>query len=183
MISQIVMLARQLGDRNIEMHQGVWNKVSQNCYEIRGKTLGIVGYGHIGSQLSVLAEAMGMNVVFFDVLQLMPLGSSKSLDSLEDLLMCSDFVTLHVPETPETVNMITERELSMMKKGSYLINASRGTVVDLAALKVALDSNHLAGAAIDVYPTEPRANGKGFSTGLESCSNIILTPHIGRLNG
>ena len=125
------MLARQLGDRNIEMHNGVWNKVSNNCYEIRGKTLGIVGYGHIGSQLSVLAEAMGMNVIFFDVLQLMSLGTAKSLDSLDELLAVADFVTLHVPETPDTVNMISERELNLMKKGSYLINASRGTVVSL----------------------------------------------------
>ena len=130
-IANIINLARQMGDRNNEVHQGVWNKVSNNCFEIRGKKLGIIGYGHIGSQLSVLAEAMGMNVLFFDVLQIMPLGCATPMDSLADLLKEADFVTLHVPATPDTHEMITEAEIALMKKGSYLINASRGNVVCL----------------------------------------------------
>lgn len=178
-IGEIITLARQLGDRNIEMHCGRWQKKSSNCYEIRGKTLGIVGYGHIGSQLSVLAESLGMRVVFYDVAQIMPLGMAVPLGSLHDVLSQGDFVTLHVPELPTTVNMIGARELALMKPGSYLLNASRGTVVDVAALKDALESNHLAGAALDVYPEEPESNGEHFYTGLERCNNVILTPHIG----
>lgn len=129
MISWIITLARKLGDRNIEMHKGIWNKSSSGCHEIRGKTLGIVGYGHIGSQLSVMAEAMGLKVIFYDIENIMPLGNSKPCDSLHQLLQTADFVTLHVPKTEQTVNMITAKELQMMKKGSYLLNASRGTVV------------------------------------------------------
>lgn len=166
----------------MEMHQGVWNKVSKNCYEIRGKTLGIVGYGHIGSQLSVLAEAMGMTVYFYDVLQIMPLGTAKQVESLEMLLSMSDFVSLHVPELEETKNMIGEREImGYMKKGSYLLNNARGTVVHLPALAKALQSGHLAGAAIDVYPKEPASNGPHFTDYPEllKCPNLILTPHIG----
>ncbi|KAI9205509.1 uncharacterized protein BJ171DRAFT_441233 [Polychytrium aggregatum] len=178
-IAEIVALARQLGDRSNEIHQGIWNKVSKNCYEIRGKKLGIVGYGHIGSQLSVLADAMGMQVFFYDVIQAMPLGTAKAVESLPQLLSTCDFVTLHVPETPETKNMIGAHELSLMQKGSYLINASRGTVVDIPALAAALKSGHLAGAAVDVYPSEPFANGPGFLTELQGCPNTILTPHIG----
>ncbi|TPX34225.1 phosphoglycerate dehydrogenase [Synchytrium microbalum] len=178
-LSEVIALSRQLGDRNNEMHQGNWNKVSANCYEIRGKTLGIVGYGHIGSQLSVLADAFGMSVIFFDVMQMMPLGTARPQASLDDLLKQADFITLHVPETPDTANMISSRELAIMKKGSYLINASRGTVVDIQALASALKSGHLGGAAVDVYPTEPFANGKGFVTELQGCPNTILTPHIG----
>lgn len=182
MIGEIISLARQLGDRNIEMHQGVWNKVSKNCYEIRGKTLGIVGYGHIGAQLSVLAEAMGMTVYFHDVLQIMPLGTAKQVDSLEELLSISDFVSLHVPELEETKNMMGEREImGFMKKGSYLLNNARGTVVQLPALAKALQSGHLAGAAVDVYPKEPASNGPHFTDYPEllKSPNLILTPHIG----
>jgi D-3-phosphoglycerate dehydrogenase len=179
MIGEIITLARQLGDRNMEMHQGFWNKVSANCYEIRGKTLGIVGYGHIGSQLSVLAEAMGMNVIFYDTQSTMSLGMATQMANLKELLQFSDFVTLHVPETDETKNMIGEQQLSAMKPGSYLINASRGSVVDLAALERYLESGHIAGCAIDVYPREPNSNGPGFLTGLEKYRNVILTPHIG----
>ncbi|CEI93261.1 Putative D-3-phosphoglycerate dehydrogenase [Rhizopus microsporus] len=135
-IGEIITLARHLGDRNNEMHSGVWNKVSKNCFEIRGKVLGIVGYGHIGSQLSVLAEAMGMTVYFYDVIQIMPLGQAKPVDSLHELLAISDFVTLHVPETEETKNMIGEQELQKMKKGAYLINNARGTVVQIPALEI-----------------------------------------------
>jgi D-3-phosphoglycerate dehydrogenase len=132
-IAEIIILARQLGDRSMEMHRGTWNKVSAKCWEIRGKTLGIVGYGHIGSQLSVLAESMGMSVVYTDIVPLMALGTAKQVP-LEELLPIADFVTLHVPELPETKNMIGEKELQLMKKGSYLINASRGTVVNIPAL-------------------------------------------------
>ena len=133
-IAEIIMLARQLGDRSMEMHNGTWNKVSSKCWEIRGKTLGIVGYGHIGSQLSVLAESMGMTVVYTDIVPLMALGMSKQVNALQELLQVSDFVTLHVPELPETKNMIGEEQFAQMKNGSYLINASRGSVVDIPAL-------------------------------------------------
>ncbi|KAJ3222465.1 hypothetical protein HK099_002270 [Clydaea vesicula] len=178
-LGEIIALSRQLGDRNSELHNGIWNKVSNNSKEIRGKTLGIVGYGHIGTQLSVLADAMGMKVNFYDSLSLMPLGTAKPLASLQELLMQSDYITLHVPETPETKNMISEKELSLMKKGSILINASRGSVVDIPALAKFLKNGHLAGCAVDVYPHEPFANGPNFHTELQGCPNTILTPHIG----
>ncbi|TFA99854.1 D-3-phosphoglycerate dehydrogenase 2 [Trichoderma ghanense] len=185
-IAEIITLARQLGDRSIEMHRGTWNKVSAKCWEIRGKTLGIVGYGHIGSQLSVLAEAMGMNVIYYDVVTLMALGTARQVPSLDNLLEEADFVTLHVPDLPETRNMISSAQLDRMKEGSYLINASRGTVVDIPALVKAMRSGHIAGAALDVYPNEPAGNGDYFTNSLNpwaeelrSLSNLILTPHIG----
>ncbi|ORX49864.1 hypothetical protein DM01DRAFT_1409317 [Hesseltinella vesiculosa] len=180
-IGEIICLARQLGDRNSEMHQGIWNKVSKNCFEIRGKVLGIVGYGHIGSQLSVLAEAMGMSVFFYDVLQIMPLGQAKQVETLDELLAVADFVSLHVPELEETKNMIGETEFKAMKQGAYLLNNARGKVVQIPALVQALQSGHLAGAAIDVFPTEPAANGPHFTDypDLLSCPNLIMTPHIG----
>ncbi|ORY72027.1 D-3-phosphoglycerate dehydrogenase 1 [Pseudomassariella vexata] len=185
-IGEIISLARQLGDRSNEMHQGTWNKVSAKCWEIRGKTLGIVGYGHIGSQLSVLAEAMGMTVIYYDVVTLMGLGTARQVPTLEALLTEADFVTLHVPELPETKNMISTAQLEKMKEGSYLINASRGTVVDIQALINAMRSGKIAGAALDVYPNEPSANGDYFNRqlnqwgeDLRSVKNIILTPHIG----
>ncbi|KAM4055968.1 d-isomer specific 2-hydroxyacid dehydrogenase, NAD binding domain-containing protein [Hirsutella rhossiliensis] len=185
-IAEIITLARQLGDRSSEMHRGTWNKVSAKCWEVRGKTLGIVGYGHIGSQLSVLAEAMGMNVIYYDVVTLMALGTSRQVPTLESLLEEADFVTLHVPDLPETRNMISAAQLNHMKNGSYLINASRGSVVDIAALINAMRCGKIAGAALDVYPHEPAANGDYFSNNLNSwaedlrnLSNIILTPHIG----
>ncbi|CCF40831.1 D-3-phosphoglycerate dehydrogenase 1 [Colletotrichum higginsianum] len=168
------------------MHRGTWNKVSAKCWEIRGKTLGIVGYGHIGSQLSVLAEAMGMNVVYYDTVNLMALGTSRQVPTLENLLEEADFVTLHVPELPETKNMISTAQLEKMKTGAYLINASRGSVVDIQALINAMRSGKIAGAALDVYPNEPAANGDYFNSSLNSwgedlrsLNNIILTPHIG----
>ncbi|KKA25973.1 hypothetical protein TD95_002154 [Thielaviopsis punctulata] len=185
-IGEIISLARQLGDRSLEMHRGTWNKVSHKCWEIRGKTLGIVGYGHIGSQLSVLAEAMGMTVIYYDVLSLMAMGTARQVGSLDELLGEADFVTLHVPALPETQNMISAAQLNKMKAGSYLINASRGTVVDIPALVSAMRSGHIAGAAIDVFPHEPAANGDYFNANLNqwgddirSLNNIILTPHIG----
>ncbi|KAI0199033.1 D-3-phosphoglycerate dehydrogenase 1 [Astrocystis sublimbata] len=185
-IAEIITLARQLGDRSSEMHRGTWNKVSNKCWEIRGKTLGIIGYGHIGSQLSVLAEAMGMNVIYYDVVSLMALGTAQQVPTLKDLLNHADFVTLHVPELPETKNMISASQFAEMKEGSYLINASRGTIVDIPALINAMRSGRVAGAALDVYPAEPRANGdyfinnlNGWEEDLRSVNNIILTPHIG----
>ncbi|KAJ6146597.1 hypothetical protein N7497_008579 [Penicillium chrysogenum] len=158
-IGEMVMLARQLGDRSSEMHAGTWNKVSNGCWEIRGKTLGIIGYGHIGAQLSVLAEAMGMSVIYYDVLNIMSLGTARQVEALDDLLAEADFITCHVPELPETKGMIGQKQFEKMKKGSYLINASRGTVVDIPALIDAMRSGKVAGAALDVYPNEPAGNG------------------------
>ncbi|KAI0734459.1 hypothetical protein C8Q72DRAFT_806374 [Fomitopsis betulina] len=185
-ISEVIALSRQYFERGYEMRQGVWNKQSKGCWEVRGKTLGIVGYGHIGSQLSVLAEAFGMRVLFHDVVNIMPLGSARQVESLTALLNESDFVTLHVPELPETLNMISKEQLSEMKKGAYLVNNARGKVVDIPALIDALKSGHLAGAALDVYPSEPGSNGSPFddqlnawSSTLRSIPNVILTPHIG----
>ncbi|KZT02629.1 uncharacterized protein LAESUDRAFT_684790 [Laetiporus sulphureus 93-53] len=185
-ISEIIALSRQYFQRAFEMREGLWNKQSKGCWEVRGKTLGIVGYGHIGSQLSVLAEAFGLHVLFYDVINIMPLGSARQVESLDVLLHESDFVTLHVPELPETMNMISAEQLAQMKKGAYLINNARGKVVDIPALVDALKSGHLAGAAIDVYPAEPGANGAPFddqlnswASALRSIPNVILTPHIG----
>jgi D-3-phosphoglycerate dehydrogenase len=178
-IAEIIMLARQLGDRSREVHAGNWKKTATSCYEIRGKTLGIVGYGHIGSQLGVLAEAMGMRVIFYDIQTKLPMGNNRSCPDLDALLAESDYVTLHVPETPQTKNMIGAAELAKMRKGSYLLNASRGTVVVIADLADALRSGHLAGAAVDVYPEEPESNGEGFQSPLCGLPNVILTPHIG----
>ncbi|PCH33711.1 hypothetical protein WOLCODRAFT_94024 [Wolfiporia cocos MD-104 SS10] len=185
-ISEVIALSRQYFQRAFEMRQGIWNKQSKGCWEVRGKTLGIVGYGHIGSQLSVLAEALGMRVLFCDVISIMPLGSARQVDTMEALLNESDFVTLHVPELPETMNMISTEQLSAMKKGAYLLNNARGKVVDIPALIEALQSGHLAGCAIDVYPAEPGSNGAPFddqlnswSSTLRSLPNVILTPHIG----
>ena len=178
-IGEIIMLARRIPDRSRETHAGNWTKTAQDSHEIRGKTLGIVGYGHIGSQVGVLAEAMGMRVVYHDVMTRLPLGNTRPVDSLEQLLRISDFVTLHVPATAQTHMMIGPEQLAMMKQGSYLLNLSRGTVVDLPALADALRRKVLAGAAVDVYPQEPAANGPGFQTELQGLQNVILTPHVG----
>ncbi|KAJ3004342.1 UNVERIFIED_CONTAM: hypothetical protein HDU68_005167 [Siphonaria sp. JEL0065] len=179
-IGEMIGLARQVTDRNTELHNGIWNRVVGSAtHEIKGKQLGIIGYGHIGSQLSVIAESMGMIVRFFDVSQRFPLGTAVAVKSLEDLLRTSDFVSLHVPETTETKNMINAKEFAQMKKGAYFINASRGTVVDIPALSHALKSGHLAGAAVDVFPVEPFGNGKNFDSPLMGSPNTILSPHIG----
>ncbi|MGK3962538.1 phosphoglycerate dehydrogenase [Sorangium sp. So ce118] len=178
-IAECIVLARQIGDRSREVHAGTWKKVSKACYEIRGKTIGLIGYGHIGQQLGVLAEAMGMRVVYYDIAQKLPMGNNRPLPTLQALLAESDYVSLHVPATPETHNMIGAAELAHMRKGSYLLNASRGTVVVIPALAEALRSGHLAGAAIDVYPEEPESNSDGFHTELQKLPNVILTPHIG----
>jgi D-3-phosphoglycerate dehydrogenase len=185
-ISEIIALARQYFERAFELRQGIWNKQSKNCWEIRGKTLGIIGYGHIGSQLSVLAESFGMRVLFYDVINLMPLGSARQVESMSVLLSQSDFVTIHVPDLPDTRNMISGIQLAQMKKGSYLINNARGSVVDIPALIKAMQSGHIAGAALDVFPHEPGANGAPFddqlnpwASELRALKNVILTPHIG----
>jgi len=178
-LCEIICLARRLGDKNIEMHNKRWDKSAINCHEIRGKTLGIIGYGHIGTQLGVLAEAVGMRVLFYDIENLMPLGNAHKCDKLDQLLKTSDFVTLHVPKTEATHEMIGEKEIMKMKPGSYLLNASRGTVVVLPALVNALNSGHLAGAAVDVYPVEPEGNNDNWVSELQQCKNTILTPHIG----
>lgn len=178
-IAEMISLSRQLGDRNTLAHEGGWLKSADGSREVRGKTVGIVGYGHIGSQVSILAEAMGMKVLFYDIVKKLPLGNATEISSLGELLSKSDFVTLHVPETGQTKDMISARELAMMKKGSYLINASRGSVVVINDLVEALKTKHVAGCAIDVFPIEPASNKEKFLSPLQKLSNVILTPHIG----
>jgi D-3-phosphoglycerate dehydrogenase len=178
-IAEMISLSRQLGDRNTKAHVGEWIKSAVGSREVRGKTLGIIGYGHIGSQVSVLAESMGLRVVFFDSIKKLPLGNAMVMPTLEDLLKISDFVTLHVPETLETKDMMGAKEFAAMKQGSYLINASRGTVVVIEDLVQALKSKHLAGCAIDVFPEEPASNKEKFRSPLQGVDNVILTPHIG----
>ncbi|MGN6103583.1 MAG: phosphoglycerate dehydrogenase [Kofleriaceae bacterium] len=178
-LAEIVMLSRHLGDRTREVHDGRWRKVAAGSHEVRGRTIGIVGYGHIGSQVGVLAEAFGMRVVFHDILAKLPMGNNRAISRLDELLAISDFVTLHVPETPQTRNLIGAAELARMKPGACLLNASRGTVVDIDALAAAIASGHIGGAAVDVYPEEPESNSDGFASPLRGLSNVILTPHIG----
>lgn len=178
-MAEIVMLARRLGDRIREMHAGQWRKVATGSYEVRHKTLGIVGYGHIGRQVGVIAEALGMHVVFFDVAAKLSMGNNQPTRTLEELLAQSDFVTLHVPETPQTKGMFGAREIAQMRPGSCLINASRGTVVDVDALAVGLKGGQVGGAAIDVFPQEPETNSDGFETPLRGLPNVVMTPHIG----
>jgi D-3-phosphoglycerate dehydrogenase len=178
-VAEVIMLSRHLGDRVREMHGGQWRKVATGSYEIRGKTLGIVGYGHIGRQVGVLAETVGMRVLSFDIAARLPMGNNHATKALDELLAQSDFVTLHVPETPQTRGMFGAREIAAMRSGSYLLNASRGTVVDVDALAAALKSGHLAGAAIDVFPEEPEKNSDGFQTPLRGLANVVMTPHIG----
>jgi D-3-phosphoglycerate dehydrogenase len=178
-LAEIVILARQVGDRSREVHEGRWRKLATDCHEVRGKTVGIVGYGHIGRQVGVLAEAFGMRVVYHDHAAKLPMGNNRMAAHLAEVLAEADFVTLHVPETPQTRNMIAAAELAAMKRGAHLLNLSRGTVVDLDALADALRRGHLAGAAIDVYPEEPESNSDGFQSVLRGLNNVILTPHIG----
>ena len=178
-IGEIIVLARQLGDRSREVHAGQWRKSADASYEIRGKTLGIIGYGHIGSQLGVLAESCGMRVIFYDRSTKLPIGNNRACSTLSEMLTQSDFVSLHVPATRETHGMIGADELAQTKRGAYLLNASRGSVVQIPALAAALKSGHLAGAAIDVFPEEPESNAQSFSSELQGLPNVILTPHIG----
>ncbi len=178
-ISEIVALHRRLFDRSSGMHAGQWMKSALGAHEIRGRTLGIIGYGRIGSQVSVLAEAMGMKVIYHDIVDVLPMGNAQESDSLDDLLARADVVTLHVPATTTTRNMIGAREISAMKEGAYLINNARGNVVEINALKNALLTGHLAGAAVDVFPKEPASNNEAFQSELQGLNNVILTPHIG----
>ena len=178
-LAETIMLMRGIPDKNALLHRGGWSKSAEHSNEVRGKTLGIVGYGHIGTQTGVLAEQLGMRVVFYDIETKLPLGNAAQLPTLEALLGASDVVTLHVPETASTKNMIAARELSQMKPGARLINASRGTVVDIDALVDALDSGHVRGAAIDVFPVEPKGNDDPLESPLIRFDNVILTPHIG----
>jgi len=178
-LAEIVVLSRQLFDRSREVHDGTWKKVAVGCHEIRNKTLGIVGYGHIGRQIGVLAEMIGMRVLFYDVASRLPMGNNRATNSLDELLCESDFVTLHVPETPQTRGMIGAAELAACRRGACLLNASRGTVVDLEALAAAIRTGQIGGAAVDVYPDEPEANSDGFGSVLRGLPNVVLTPHIG----
>jgi D-3-phosphoglycerate dehydrogenase / 2-oxoglutarate reductase len=178
-IGEIIMLLRRVFPRATAAHAGRWEKSAQQSYEVRGKTLGIVGYGNIGSQLSNLAEAMGMRVIYFDLTDKLRHGNTEPVDNLCDLMAASDVVSLHVPETPATYGMIGEAEIRAMKPGAMVINNSRGTVVDLDALAAALRDGHLGGAAIDVFPQEPSSNADPFSSPLQGLDNVILTPHIG----
>jgi len=174
-----IMLIRRIPDKNKAAHQGVWMKDAKGSYELRGKTLGIIGYGNIGSQVSVLAEALGMKVIFYDVETKLPLGNATDGKTLKDVLGKADVVTLHVPETGQTKNLINKSNLKYFKKGSILINYARGEVVDLDALRNAITEGNLSGAAIDVFPWEPEKNGDRFQTPLQDLPNVILTPHIG----
>lgn len=178
-LAEIVMLMRRIPSRSASAHQGGWDKSANDSHEVRGKTLGIVGYGNIGSQLSYLAESFGMRVVYYDHTERLRHGNTEPVDSLEELLAVADVVSLHVPETPATQGMIGEKQLRAMRKGAFLINNSRGTVVDLDALAQALRGGHLRGAAIDVFPVEPGSNAERFETPLQGLDNVILTPHIG----
>ena len=178
-IGEIVMLLRQIFPRSVSAHEGGWDKSAAGSREVRGRTLGIIGYGNIGSQLSTLAEAMGMKVIYYDRTDKLRHGNTEPVEKLEELLAQSDVVSLHVPETPETAGMIGEKELRAMKPGSFLINNSRGTVVDLDALAGALRDGHIAGAAIDVFPVEPSSNSERFKSPVQGINNVILTPHVG----
>ncbi|MBL0691817.1 MAG: phosphoglycerate dehydrogenase [SAR324 cluster bacterium] len=177
-ICHIISLFRQISVKHLAILAGVWDKSANGCYEIRGKTLGIVGYGHIGKQLGAIAESLGMNVFYYDTLRQLSLGNAKALKSLKELLKISDVVSLHVPDNDSTKNMITRQELAIMKKGSYLINLSRGSVVSIDDLSLALESKHIAGAALDVFPAEPDSKEISFDCLLNNTPNVILTPHI-----
>ncbi|MGJ4895565.1 phosphoglycerate dehydrogenase [Bradyrhizobium oligotrophicum] len=178
-IAEVVMLMRRIFPRSVSAHAGGWDKSANGSREVRGKTLGIIGYGNIGSQLSNLAEAMGMRVIFFDLTDKLRHGNTEPVESLDELLAMSDVVSLHVPETPATANMIGERQIRHMKDGAYLINNSRGTVVDIDALASALREGKLSGAAVDVFPVEPASNADPFVSPLQGLPNVILTPHVG----
>jgi D-3-phosphoglycerate dehydrogenase len=178
-IGASIMLIRRIPDKNKAAHDGIWLKEAKGSYELRGKTLGIIGYGNIGSQVSVLAEALGMKVLFYDVETKLPLGNAEDAKSLKELLGRSDVITLHVPDTTQTKNLINKNNLKFFKKGSILINYARGEVVDLDALRKSILEGQVSGAAIDVYPWEPEKNGDRFESPLQDLPNVILTPHIG----
>lgn len=178
-IAEAILLMRNIPVKNAAAHRGKWLKSATNCFEVRDKNLGIIGYGHIGSQVSILAEALGMNVYYYDIAKKLSLGKASACSSLDELLSLSHIVTLHVPETELTRNMISERELALMRKGSCLVNASRGSVVNVQALTRALKSGHLLGAALDVFPDEPASDNDPFNSELQEFDNVILSPHVG----
>ena len=178
-LAEAILLLRGIAEKNAQAHRGVWLKSASNSFEIRGKTLGIIGYGNIGVQLGVLAESLGMRVCFYDTVSKLPIGNAEQKGSLDELLKQADIVSLHVPETASTKYMIGSKQLQQMKAGAILINASRGTVVDIDALAAALAEKHLAGAAIDVFPVEPKSNNEEFVSPLREFDNVFLTPHIG----
>jgi D-3-phosphoglycerate dehydrogenase len=178
-IGSSIMLIRRIPDKNIAAHQGKWMKDAKGSFELRGKTLGIIGYGNIGTQVSVLAESLGMKVIFYDVLTKLPLGNASASASMKELLKKADVVTLHVPDLESTKNLISKQVIKQFKKGAILINYARGEVVDIDALAAALASGDIGGAAIDVFPVEPEKNGDIFTTPLQGLPNVILTPHIG----
>lgn len=178
-LGEILLLMRNVPQANAEVHRGIWNKSATGSYEVRGKKLGIIGYGHIGSQLSIIAESLGMDVYFYDIENKLPLGNAKQLRSLEELLSSCDVVSLHVPELPSTKNLMNAARIAQLKRGAILINAARGTVVDIDALAQALKDGKLQGAAIDVFPVEPASINEEFVSPLREFDNVILTPHIG----
>ena len=178
-IAEIIALHRKLTARSHALHQGKWEKSASGSHEVRGKSLGIIGYGHIGSQISILAEAMGMKVQFYDILSKLPLGNAQASNSFDELLANSDVVSIHVPDTQTTREMIGTEQIKLMKKGAYLLNNARGSIVDLNALRSAIESGYLAGAAVDVFPDEPAKSGESFSSPLQGLDNVILTPHVG----
>jgi D-3-phosphoglycerate dehydrogenase len=178
-IGNSIMLLRRIPEKTKLMHEGNWQKTAKASYELRGKTIGIIGYGHIGSQVSVMGESMGLKVMYFDVEPKLPLGNAQAVETLEELYAKSDIISLHVPATPQTKNMIGEAAFAQMKDGVIFQNLARGTVVDIEALKNAILSGKVGGAAVDVFPTEPKQNGIGFESALVGLNNVILTPHVG----
>ncbi len=178
-LGQILLMLRGIPEKNALAHRGIWKKSADNAYEARGKRLGIIGYGHIGTQLGIIAENLGMRVYFYDIENKLPLGNATQIHTMSELLNKCDVISLHVPETDSTKNMIAAEELSRMKPGAILINAARGTVVDIAALCEFLESGHLGGAALDVFPVEPKTNADPFESPLTKFDNVILTPHVG----
>lgn len=178
-IGAAIMLIRKVIDKNKLAHEGIWNKEAKGSFELRGKTIGIIGYGNIGTQLSILAEAMGMRVKFYDIETKLPLGNAQSQKSIKELVSSSDIISIHVPELSATKNLISKTVIQQCKQGAILINYARGEVVDLEALRIAIKEKHIAGAAIDVFPVEPEKNGDLFNSPLQGLSNVLLTPHIG----
>ncbi len=178
-IGASILLIRRILDKNKYAHEGKWNKDAKGSYELRGKTLGIIGYGSIGSQVSILAEALGMKVIFYDIITKLPLGNAVQKKSIKEVVSKSEIITLHIPENGTTKNLINKTNLKYFKKGSILLNYARGEVVDLDALSTALKSGQLSGAGIDVYPIEPEKNGDSFTSPLQHISNVLLTPHVG----
>jgi D-3-phosphoglycerate dehydrogenase len=178
-IGSSIMLIRKIMDKNKAAHEGIWNKEAKGSFELRGKTMGIIGYGNIGTQTGIMAEAMGMKVKFYDVETKLPLGNAIAVKSIKELVSSADIISLHVPETSQTKNLISKEVIKLIKPGAILINYARGEVVDLDTLAIALKNKQLSGAAIDVYPWEPEKNGDQFKTPLQGLSNVILTPHIG----